>query len=111
MLLLFNIVIVRSVYGQLPFGKGHIKLPGQSLLPSLLPPSGATISKSDDKYLIKAHVGPNEVKFLRLGDDKAAISTPLSSSLQPAVATAPQVSPTILVSRIVIYLESLLCPG
>ena len=96
LLLLLLHSVIECVTGQLPFGK--IKLPGQSVLSSLLPPSGATISRNDDKYLIKAHVGGNEVKFLKLGLGGEKNSAAALQPAAPAILSSPQVSPDVLVS-------------
>lgn len=93
LLLFYDFLCTTWVSGQLPFGKAHLKLPGQGVLSSLLPAAAgqAAVGKTDDKYLVKAKLGANELKLFKVGSgSQAAVSQQVLSS--------PAVSPDVLVS-------------
>lgn len=82
MLLLF-LLFMTCVSGQIP----GFKMPGVGSLPSL---------KTDDKYLVKAHLAGNEVKLLKLpGDSSNGLVGGITSGIANTFAGSnlPQVYP------------------
>lgn len=91
-----HLTLVFGVNGQLPFlpKAGSILKP----LASGVPHSGASVTKAEDKYLLKAHLGQNELKFLKLGEAAAGQISSATNGLISSAPPAVEVSPGVLVS-------------
>ena len=99
LLLIFSIQTGETV-AQLSLPKAHLHIPGAPGAASALPKTGASISKSDDQYLIKAHVGQNELKFIRLGDGSSSGNSVGGNSAQQQQQQASRSSPAVVASPI-----------